>query len=352
MINQSFNWNKARMDCFVGMIIALIRTRNVNLTELAIAFPSPVKVNSRYRRIQRFINEYTINFDTVAWFIMGLFNFLNNDYYLVLDRTNWKLGEKNLNILVLAVAYRGIAIPIYWMMLNKRGNSNHRERIALLNRFIKHFGQKHILALLADREFIGTKWFKYLNKKEIPFVLRIKKNAKTTNSRKEQIQVQHLFRFLKAGEQLIIKDARIITKVSIYLTGLRLSDGELLIVASNKQDNQAIKHYKERWQIETLFSCLKSRGFNLENTHITKLLRIKRFLVIPVIAFCWAHRVGEWQQDSIKPIKINKHQRPVKSIFRVGLDFIRNILFKQFPTDYSTTYLFSFLQVNPPCCSS
>ncbi|MBK9040676.1 MAG: transposase [Bdellovibrionales bacterium] len=33
---------------------------------------------------------------------------------------------------------------------------------------------------------------------------------------------------------------------------------------------------KERWQIETLFSCLKSRGFNLEETHVTDLERIKK----------------------------------------------------------------------------
>ena len=124
------------MDCFAGMIIALIITRSVNLKEIAIAFPSSAKVNSRYRRIQRFIHDYEINFDTVAWFIMSLFDFLNRDYYLALDRTNWKWGEKNINILVLAVVYRGIAIPIYWKLLKKRGNSNYYERIELLSRFV------------------------------------------------------------------------------------------------------------------------------------------------------------------------------------------------------------------------
>ena len=104
--------------------------------------------------------------------------------------------------------------------------------------------------------------------------------------------------------------------------------------------------------VETLFSCMKSRGFNLEETHITKPLRIKRLLVIPVIAFCWAHRVGQWQNDSIKPIRINKYQRLVKSIFHTGLDFIRNRLFKLFSADYSIVDLFSFLQFRQPCYSN
>ncbi|MBK8536174.1 MAG: hypothetical protein IPL59_14205 [Candidatus Competibacteraceae bacterium] len=54
LINQTFNWNKARIDCLVGMLIALLSTRSINLAELAIAFPSPAKPDSRYRRIQPF----------------------------------------------------------------------------------------------------------------------------------------------------------------------------------------------------------------------------------------------------------------------------------------------------------
>ena len=44
MINQTFHWNKARIDCLVGMLIALLSTRSINLAELAIAFPSSVKM--------------------------------------------------------------------------------------------------------------------------------------------------------------------------------------------------------------------------------------------------------------------------------------------------------------------
>ena len=39
------------------------------------------------------------------------------------------------------------------------------------------------------------------------------------------------------------------------------------------------------------------------------------------IAFTWAHRTGEWQNEQ-KPIKIKKHGRPAVSLFRYGLDFL------------------------------
>jgi hypothetical protein len=47
------------------------------------------------------------------------------------------------------------AIPVYWLVLNKQGNSSQRERITLLPRFIGRFGRRGILGILGDREFIG-----------------------------------------------------------------------------------------------------------------------------------------------------------------------------------------------------
>jgi hypothetical protein len=82
------------MGCFVGMLIALMVAGTVNLTQLALFFPSKALVSSRYRRIQRFFSEHWIDYNEVAHFIMKLFGFTQNDFYLSLDRTNWKWGTK------------------------------------------------------------------------------------------------------------------------------------------------------------------------------------------------------------------------------------------------------------------
>ena len=173
------------MDCFTGMLVGLMRIRSMNLTKIAMAFPSEASPDSRYRRMQRFIHDHSIDFDVVALFVMTLFKFVSTDFYLTLDRTNWKWGTKDINILMLAVAYKGAAIPIYWLLLNKKGNSNTCERIALIQRFIKQFGKKHIVAVLADREFIGEAWLKWLKDEGIHFDIRVKKDAQVPNSRGE-----------------------------------------------------------------------------------------------------------------------------------------------------------------------
>lgn len=278
---------------------------------------------------------------------MKLFGFLETDYYLTFDRTNWQWGKRDINILMLAVVYKGIAVPVYWMLLNKKGNSNTRERIALLKRFIREFGKGRIIKFLADREFVGEKWFNWLQSEEIDFAIRVKKNTRVTNGRGCFVQARHLFRTLKPGETLVLAGARKMTGAAVYLSALRLDDGELLIVATAKPCVDAIETYALRWQIETLFGCLKSRGFNFEDTHVTDRRRIKRLLVVAVIAFCWAHRVGEWQHGQVKPIKIKKHQRPAKSIFRLGLDIINEALFQlAYGFEKAIDALFPFLGKN------
>ena len=71
-LNGCFNWNKARMTVFVQMLLALIITRTVNLNKIACAISSDAEQTSRYRRLQRFFAEFTINFDIIAGFIFKL----------------------------------------------------------------------------------------------------------------------------------------------------------------------------------------------------------------------------------------------------------------------------------------
>ena len=109
-----------------------------------------------------------------------------------------------------------------------------------------------------------------------------------------------------------------------------MADGELLIIASNRVTEDALTIYGLRWEIETLFGCLKGRGFKLEETRVVGYLRIKKLLVLPVIAFCWAQRVGDWKHDCVLPLKVKSHRRKAQSIFRYGLDCLRTELYNAF----------------------
>lgn len=108
------------------------------------------------------------------------------------------------------------------------------------------------------------------------------------------------------------------------VVGMRLK-GDYLIIATNGDPSKAIENYRKRWEIETLFGAFKSRGFDFEKTHLTHEDRIDKLFALMSIAFCWAHLIGEWLNE-IKPLKVKKHTRLEKSIFRYGYDHLRSVL--------------------------
>ena len=308
------------------MILGMIAVRTVNLVDLACAFGAgKTKASSNYRRLQRFFSGFDMNFTDVASLLFGLFA-KEDPVYLSMDRTQWQWGKRPINILMLSLVHKGTAIPIYWSMVPHKGNSNTQQRIDLLERFVGHFGRHVIAGLLCDREFVGKRWFHYLNKAKIPFYIRVKCNAQASNSRGLPVDLWYLFLGLKYREQRMLAGKRHLYSIDVYLTGLRCDDGSQLIIASSEPSDNAIAIYRLRWEIETLFGCLKTRGFRFEDTHMTDPQRIQKLVAVLAIAFSWAHRMGEWRHDR-EPIKVKKHGRLAKSLFRYGLDFIRELLF-------------------------
>ena len=96
-------------------------------------------------------------------------------------------------------------------------------------------------------------------------------------------------------------------------------DSELVVLACNAAPDRALGRYAQRWDTEMLFSALKSRGFNLEDIHLTDPERLDKLLALLALAFTWAHLVGIWC-DKQHPLKLKHHGYPPKSLFRRGLD--------------------------------
>jgi hypothetical protein len=351
ILKVHLGWSKSRLDCFVSLLIALIRAKRMNLTQLVLHFSDNALPKSRYRRLQRFFQSVVFDYDALAHLILQLFGFNEKPYYLTLDRTNWKWGKANLNILTLAIVYRGMAIPVYWLVLNKQGNSNQRERIALLQRFIRQFGRHKILGVLADREFIGDQWWQWLSRHDIPYLIRMKENQLLTTVRSTAKKVEVFFRDLKVDEARQLRKRQRIGQQWVWLSGLKLTSGELLILASNVRFRQPVQTYALRWEIENLFQSLKGRGFHLEETRLTRYYRIKKVMALQAIAVCWAHKTGEWKHQTVKPLKIKKHGRPECSLFLYGLDELAHCLLHPLKTAEDTLRLWSLFLCPPDMIS-
>lgn len=313
--------NKARLKCMSMLLLGLIQKRTVNLVSLSLTFQGLAEPESNYRRIKRFFSEVRFDRLSIGRLILG---FLPAPPYTVcIDRTNWKFGISDINILVIAIAHRGIAFPIVWQFLDKRGNSSCDECIDLLQDFLKVVKAKDIAYVLGDREFIGSTWLNYLDKRNIRFSIRIRNNSLCDNLS----PVYAFFAHLPIGELQCLHNSYIVHGCTVRIIGMRLSDNEYAIICTNHEPHAAFLAYKRRWEIEMLFSALKTTGFDFEATHLKNLQKLDTLFALLALAFAWAHAVGEWLHDSkTKVLKLKTHLRREKSFFRHGLDYLDHLL--------------------------
>ena len=261
---------------------------------------------------------------------------LDGPLTLVLDRTNWKVGRREINLLVLAVATRRHRVALMWTVLDRAGNSGAPERIALMQRFIAAFGKARIGLLLGDREFIGTDWLNWLIENDIPFVIRMRAGQRATTA---EGRTGPLGRLLvgPGGRRAatVTLDAMACDGApgpAVAVRAVRPKGREPVIVATNREGARALAAYRKRWAIECFFADAKTRGLNLEDTRLTAPRKLALLVAILVVAIAWAGPVAAGLLGTREPER-KSHGHLARSRFRIGLDHIRNLL----RSDHGTT---------------
>ena len=337
--------NLARIKFISLFICALCKVQSVCFEKLASGFENNCGNDSSLRRIQRFMAAYSLDKDLIARLIFALLPH-KPPYSIAMDRTNWKFGQTNINILVLAIVYKGVAFPILFKLMPKRGNSNTTERIQIINHYIRLFGKESIHYLVADREFVGEHWIDYLNFNQIEYHIRIRDNFWVMNPKSgSHFKATWLFSDLKLNQTKFLHSIYYVNNQLCYLSASKIKNKEgkpeYQIIISFCKPEIAQKIYKERWQIETAFRAIKTSGFNIEDTHLTEIERIEKLVAIVTIAFTWAYLIGIYLHEQVKPIRILNNGKRAKSFFKYGLTYIAtSLLNSEFQSDID---IFKFL---------
>ena len=319
----------ARIMIMIEIIFSLIKVGSVRQEKIAQGTSIKVKTNSITRRIQRFFEQQVLCPKMASKLIFSFFDWTEK-IILTLDRTNWKFGKTDINFLVVCAIYRDYSIPLCWILLPHQGNSHTKQRIDLIEMLSAILPLNCIESLLADREFVGAEWFKYLFINNIPFCIRIKENMLIRGKRcDDKIQLKKIFQSLEFGK---IREVRqLISDVPLRILATRIETGELLILATYgheiETEAEIFSLYSLRWSIETMFKSLKSSGFNFEDTHQKNLERLHKMMILLAIAYAWSIKIGEIKH-AIKPIKIKANGRPEFSLFTYGFRVIKTILLK------------------------
>jgi len=320
--------SKDRVETLAMIVVAMISARTVNLSHLAAERPGGTLIASTYRRFQRFFQYIRLGRDwaaPIATELTGLRS--SNKWYLALDRTQWRIGGHEVNILVLAAVTRRFRVPLMWTMIDGRGNSETRQRIALMRRYLRLFGASSIRMLLADREFIGHAWTDFLCKNNIPFAIRLRENLRITTDEGHQLRLDARLHWRRRGKTLSgwLGAGSSRARHRLSFAAKPLKHGEWLVVATNVETRAALDAYARRWAIECLFGDTKTRGLNIEDTRLTNPEKLALLMGLVALAIAWAARAAKHRLGNRWP-KRKAHGYLAKSWFRTGFDLIRNLL--------------------------
>jgi hypothetical protein len=280
------SWNEARIACLTEMLRGILTSQSINTARLAARMGGRVQFESHAQRIRRFLAEQVFDWIVIGRLMLRIAGVAGQKKFTVaVDRTNWDFGKTAINFLVISVVVCGIGVPVVWTQLGKKGNSKTGERIDLLERFLKIVPASQITVFLADREFIGRAWFKALQKRRIPYAIRVRNNQFVTLADGRRIKISVLTKDPTNRKSRHWKDVDL-DGVPCALSLKRLSGKDLLAVVSFglKPGADPLETYRQRWSIELCFACLKTKGFDIESTHLRHADRLEKMFAIASMA--------------------------------------------------------------------
>ena len=320
--------SKSRLETLCLLVVGMISARTVNLGHLACERPGPALTASTYRRLQRFFQHVRLGQDWTLPLVAGLIG-PGRRWTLVLDRTQWSIGKREVNYLVLAVVTRHFRVPLIWTLLPRGGNSSTEVRIGLIKRYLAHFAPSTIGKLVADREFIGADWLRFLNDNNIPFAIRLREDLRVVTADGCELTLFARLRGTRRTRsfraRLWAAGGRDAGAAPEFNFAVKRLANEWLIVVSNLPPRTALAAYRKRWAIECMFGDAKSRGLNLEDTRLTCPRKLDLLMALVTLALVWAGRTAA---DLIagRDRTRKAHGHPAQSWFRIGLFRIRNLL--------------------------
>jgi hypothetical protein len=224
---------------------------------------------------------------------------------LVIDRTDWK-GR---NLFVASVICGKRALPVYWILLDKKGSSNLGEQKKFLKPVLKLL-KSYPVVVIGDREFQSVQLGKWLDEKGIAFILRQKKGTSLLLSGEDKYQPLKALDIQPGTEQffsgIYYTDSHKLGPFNLATRGQRRyrskqAEAPWYLLTNLDSLEKTLKLYESRFGIEAMFKDCKTGGYNIEKTKVSE----PRFLaLVLLIAIAYSLNTIRGQQLNILPHRV------------------------------------------------
>jgi Transposase DDE domain. len=291
------------------LVYLLQSQKQVSIELLATLMPYPIQFESRRRSLQRFLKLDCLNIESL-WFplvkkiLQAKFK-KSKPLKVAIDRTQWR----EQNVFMLSLVWQKRSIPLYWLLLDKKGSSNICEQQALITPVLELLSDYKII-LLGDREFGSVKLAYWLCQKKVKFILRVKQGRYIQENNSDYILLSDMG--LLPGKSFYLSDVKVTKQkgfgsfdIAAYwlrkYRGKEEDEGWYLLTNLGEL-KQSIDIFKCRSGIEAMFKDCKTGGYNLEKSHANN-QRLNSLILLIAIAYSCAILQGQ----KIKNMGIQKY---------------------------------------------
>ena len=314
---KHFKMISSRLKTFSGIIQSLVLCRGCRFKDMAAEIKSPALLDSKIKSVSRFLGGNHISDKDFFGFMKRFVP--QGKVVLSIDRTIWEFGKQIRNVLVLAVSFDKIAMPLLFKIIPYKGASTAQDQIELLAQYLMIFGKETICMVTADREFDNARFINFLASKNIDFAVRLRKITRIKDN-------DRLIRLDRIMSEELNNFNTTIYGIETKIDHKRIGDSEFLSVASSPNSTNGFSMYRQRWDIECAFKGCKSAGFAMESTNSRSHVKLNSFIKCIFIAFALAIKAG-FIANQKKAIPFKKTLGcKAYSLFQYGLRSIKNVL--------------------------
>lgn len=310
------------------LICGIVDAQHVQFDKLAAHAPIRKRKNeSLITRFRRFVKHDEITPEAL-WlpFACAVLTALAHaPLTILLDGTS---AGRNCVVLMASLVYRGRAIPLLWSVVQgKKGHLPEQLHCALIRRLQEVIPTQAEVLLLGDGEFDGTELLSTIRTSNWHYVCRTATNI-LIYAQDQVFTVGDLP--LTRGEAVSIADVQMTAKRYGPVLVIGLWEAKhtepLYLITSLPKAEVAVERYRLRFRIECMFADHKSRGFQIDKSHLAAPERLARLLIATSLAYLWVHTVAIFAQARGWLAQFHRSDRCDLGLFQIGLRAIRYAL--------------------------
>ena len=310
------------------MIAGIVMSKKAQLSEMSSEIPTAAKDKSIEMRLRRWVKHDRIDGEMIYLpFARQLLNVLSEqELVLVMDGSQ---AGRGCMVLMVGVVYKKRALPIAWLVYKgKKGHTTAKRHIEALEKVKALLPETAKVILLGDAEYDTTEMLLWVQENTLwSYVLRTSPQICVTTTLGEHaigdtaLERNQVVQYLNIGfTQSVALETNLVGWWS------NKYEKPIYLITNLTSKYLTCRHYQRRYRIETFFSDQKSRGFNIHKSHLSDPARVSRLLVAACLAYIWMILQGLQVIAENKSGCIDRTERNDKSLFRLGLDWIRHCL--------------------------